>query len=87
MKKQSVLTIADTHRIVGEFAGKLTKFSETTHECMASSDLPEDQIYVVLRVRGNFGVADSFFEALLVLGGHKEPREELRDSEELDDGC
>ncbi len=59
----------------------VAKFSKTIHRWLESSDLsafgvPNQIGYhsVQIMAPGSFGLADDFFEALRVLGGHKLPR-------------
>lgn len=75
-RKRSEMSVDDAVKACRVFSKSISRFAEIAH-CVDGclfGETPDGQIDVLFRLRGNFGVADEFFEAMRVLGEHKLPR-------------
>lgn len=80
-RKRSELSRQDCLKVFERFAMTIRRFGETSDEGMFAlpsgegcEPMGQGDINVQLCVKGGFGSADQFFEAIRVLGGFKLPR-------------
>lgn len=72
-RKRSHLTIQQCHAALDLIAPKVDRMLVGSHGIEPHTNTAIRRICVCLEVRGGFGVADDFFEAIRVLAGHKLP--------------
>ena len=72
-ERPSKMTREQAIKAVSDFASGILRWCETSGSG-SLGDLSAGQLDVVIRFEGKFGAADSFFEGLRILGGHKSPR-------------
>lgn len=76
-RKRSHMTIEQANKAVVDIASKIERFAETSAASAFQKgqrkDVALDEVNIQILVKGNFGVADGFFEALRIFKGEKLP--------------